>query len=140
MQHIPVTGQVMIKKNGVVLYSGKNLVVTLGYNLLAGIIGSTATKPSHMAFGDDATAVSVGQTALIGTEHERVALNSTAVADAVITYVATFGGLAGSQTCREMAIFNAVSGGTMLCRFLTQEFTISNGDAVIVTWAVSIGD
>lgn len=137
---VSVSGSVKIEKNGVEIYSGKNLVVTTGYALLAGLIIGTGTAPSHMAFGDSATAAAIGDTALVGTEHERVAMDSIAVVDAAITYVATFGGLAGSQTCTEMGIFNAAAAGTMLARFLTQSFTISSGDVVTVTWTVTIGD
>tara|TARA_R110002153_G_scaffold274298_2_gene448188 strand:+ start:8831 stop:9250 length:420 start_codon:yes stop_codon:yes gene_type:complete len=137
---VPVSGHVEVRKNGVLVCSGANLVVTTGYTLFANLIGASATAPSHMAFGDSATAAAISDTALVGTEHERVAFGSTVVADSAIIYTATFGGLAGSEICQEMGIFNAASGGTMLCRFITQSFTISNGDVVTVGWTVTIGD
>ena len=134
-------GQVEIKKNGELIYSGSNVVVTVGYQLVATLVGATGTKPSHMAFGDSQVPTTVGMTALQGTEFERVGFDSTVVTGANITYTATFGtGLVSAAICNEVGLFNAATAGTMLARFLTTTFTINPSDTVVVTWTVSFGE
>ena len=54
----------------------------------------------------------------LGSESARVALTSTTASDNDVTYVATFsaGTPSSAAAITEAAIFNASSGGTMLCR------------------------
>ena len=134
-------GFVWIRKNGVLVHSGPNIIVTAGFELLAGIIGASSTKPSHMAFGDSNTAPALAQTALQGTEAQRKTV-STGVSTRTITYTsAAFGpGLGSDKTAREFGIFNAGAAGTMLARFITPDFPILTTDSVVVTWSVTIGD
>lgn len=121
---------------------GSNLVVTAGKNLIAALVAAAgSTRPSHMAIGSSSTVTTVGMTALQGTEHERVALDSTSRIDNEVTYTATFGtGIGGSLTVAECGIFNAGVAGTMLARFVTSEFTIDSGYSLAASWTLAFGD
>lgn len=134
-----VAGRVWIRKNGVLVASGKNLVVTTGEGLIAKLIGGTGTPVSHMAIGNSGAATLASMTALQGTELERVALDSTTVSAGSVSYEATFGsGISVSVTVREVALLNAVAGGEMLARFICSGFGLSAGESANITWALSV--
>lgn len=114
-----------------------NLVVTVGKNLIAQRLGSTATAMSHMAIGSGAVAPAAGDTTL-GTELGRVALTSTTVNTNVVTYVATFGAGTGTGAITEAGLFNAASAGTMLCRTTFSVINKSASDSLTINWNVTI--
>ena len=82
------------------------------------------------------TAAAVGDTAL-GGESARVALSSTTVSGADITYVATFGAGTGTAAITEAAVLNASSSGTMLCRTVFAVVNKGASDSMSVTWTVT---
>lgn len=132
-------GEVWVRKNGILVAQGKNLVVTSGLNLISKLIGGVGIVPSHMAIGNSGGASLASMTALQGTELERVALTSTAVASNTISYSATFGSsITITVTVREIAILNASSGGEMLCRFICSGFDISAGEQAEVDWLMTV--
>jgi hypothetical protein len=136
---LELKGHVKVWKNGRLIAEGHNLVVTAGKTLLAQLIGQVgSTAPSHMACGNNGSATTAGMTALQGTEHTRVALTSTVVASNVVTYSASFS-VGSPISIREFGIFNALVGGTMLTRFICNDFTIDSGDGLAVSWAITIG-
>ena len=93
-----------------------NLVVTSGKDFIAERMkDATTTAMSHMAIGTGSTAAAAGNTAL-GTEAGRVSLTSTTVTANAVAYVATFGAGTGTGAITEAGLFNASSGGDMLCR------------------------
>ena len=115
----------------------KNLVVTAGKGYIAGRMVGTPTAMSHMAIGSGTVDPAVGDTTL-GTELGRVSLTSSAAAAAVVTYIASFGAGTGTGAVTEAGIFNAGSGGTMLCR---TEFAVVNkgaDDSLSITWTVTV--
>ena len=89
-----------------------------------------------MAIGTGSTAAAVGDTAL-GGESARVALTSTTVSGADITYVATFGAGTGTAAITEAAVLNASSSGTMLCRTVFAVVNKGASDSMSVTWTVT---
>jgi len=120
-----------------------NLVVDTGLAYIASRMKDTSqTAMSHMAVGDGdqaggAANPAAGDTAL---QHQlaRVALTSTTVTDNAVEYVATFGAGTGTGAVTEAGIFNASSGGTLLCR---TEFAVINkgaSDSMTITWTVTI--
>lgn len=121
-------------------YEGKNLVTAVGKALVASRLkDATDDAPSHMAVGSSTTAATEAQTALVGTEHERVA-GTVTVVDNAWSMAATFGtGIASDVTCGEFGIFNDAVAGDMLCRFVTPEFTCGATDTIEVTWTVYMG-
>jgi len=119
---------------------GHNLMTQAGANQLAAIIGGSSTDLfDYMACGDGTTAVSVGQTALQGNEHKRVA-GTAVVVDNAATWSATFSGFSSTVTINEIGIFTAASGGIMLARFLTSQFTIGAGESFDVSWSITVGE
>lgn len=118
----------------------KNLVVTTGLGYIASRMkDTTATAMSHMAVGTSSTAAADTQTAL-GVESARVSLTSTTVTDNAVAYVATFpaGTPASLTAITEAGIFNASSGGTMLCRTVFAAVNKDTGDTMSITWTVTI--
>jgi hypothetical protein len=115
-----------------------NLVVDTGLDYIASRMKDTsATAMSHMAIGSGTTDPAPADTAL-ETSLGRVALTSTTVTGNSVEYVATFGAGTGTGAVTEAGIFNASSGGTMLCR---TEFAVINkaaGDSMTITWTVTV--
>lgn len=142
---IKATGQLNIKitsADGTVKHDEtvKNLVVTTGLAYIASRMkDATATAMSHMAIGTGTTAAAAGQTGLV-TESARVALTSTTVTNNQVAYVATFpaGTPASLTAITEAGLFNASSGGTMLCRTVFAAVNKDVNDTMSITWTVTI--
>lgn len=116
----------------------KNLVVSTGLAyIVSRMKDATATAMSNMAIGSGSTAAAAGDTAL-GGELGRVALTSTTVSANTITYVASFPAGTGTGNVQEAGIFNAGTGGTMLCRTVFGLVTKNAGDSMTITWTVTI--
>lgn len=135
---LKLKGHVSIKVNGEVVQEIPNLVVTTGKNYVASRIkDATATAMSHMAIGTSSTTPAAANTTL-GAEAGRVTLTSTTVTNNEIAYVATFGAGTGTGAIVEAGLFNASSGGTLLCR--TTFSTVNKGasDSMTITWTVTV--
>lgn len=118
-----------------------NLVVTVGKNWIASRMKDTGipVQMSHMAVGSGTVDPALGDTAL-GGELGRVALTTAGgtVSNNEVTYSATFPAGTGTGAITEAGIFNASSGGTMLCR---TEFAVVNkgsNDTVAISWKITI--
>lgn len=124
----------------------KNLVVIAGLGFITSrMIGSGAGVMSHMGLGIVNTAQAGGNTTLaseIGTRGTVTAAQSMkTVANDTVQYQSVFAAgtpLAGSNVITEAGIFNAASGGTMLCRTTFASITKGPDDAVTITWRVSV--
>jgi hypothetical protein len=120
-----------------------NLVVTAGKNHIAAKIAATTNSPvamTHMAIGTGSTSAAAGDTTL-GTEGGRVALSGSVVSTNTITYTATFPAGTGTSTSpgvQEAGIFNASSGGTLLCRTTFPSVAKASGDSIAITWVVTV--
>lgn len=115
-----------------------NLVVTTGKNFIASRMKDTTdTAMSHMGIGTGTTAAAVGDTAL-ETQAGRVSLTSTTVTDNAVAYVATFPAGTGTGAITEAGIFNASSGGTMLCRTVFSVINKGAADTLGITWTVTV--
>lgn len=116
-----------------------NLVVTVGLNYIASRMrDATATAMSHMAVGAGTAPAAAGNTAL-GTELGRVALTSTTATNNQVAYVASFGAGVGTGAVTEAGLFNASTGGTMLCRTVFSVVNKEAADTMSITWTVTIG-
>ena len=130
-------GRLTIALNDEVVQEVDNFVVTTGKGYVASRMkDATATAMSHMAIGTGSTAAAAGDTAL-GSESARVALTSTTVSGADITYVATFGAGTGTAAITEAAVLNASSSGTMLCRTVFAVVNKGASDSMTITWTVT---
>jgi hypothetical protein len=134
---LAMKGRLTIAINDEVVRDIDNLVVTTGKNYVASRMkDATTTAMSHMAVGTGSTAAAAGDTAL-GGEAARVALSSTAVSGADVTYSATFPAGTGTGALTEAAVLNASSAGTMLCRTVFAVVNKGVSDQMSVTWVVT---
>ena len=135
---LKLKGKLSIALNDEVVQEVDNLVVTAGKGYVASRMkDASATAMSHMAMGSGTTTPAASDTAL-ETELGRVALTSTTVSSAVVTYVATFAAGTGTGAVTEAGILNASSSGTLLCR---TEFSVVNkgsSDSMTITWTVTV--
>ena len=137
-ENLVMTGRLQIAVNGQVVSEVPNLVVTAGKEYVASRMkDATANVMSHMAVGSGSTSPAAGDTAL-GSELDRVALTSTTVSSNELTYVATFGAGVGTGAITEAGLFNAATGGDMLCR--TTFSVVNKGalDSMTITWVVTV--
>ena len=135
---LKMTGAVAIALNGEVVQEIPNLVVTAGKGYVASRMkDATATAMSHMAIGTNNTTAAVGQTAL-SAEAARGALTSTTVSTNTIAYVETFAAGTGTGAIVEAGVFNASSGGTMLCRTVFAVVNKGSADAMTITWTITV--
>ena len=131
--NLAMKGRLTIAINDDVVQEIDNLVVTTGKGYVASRMKDATTGVmSHMAIGTGSTAAAVGDTAL-GGEAGRVALTSTAVSGADITYVATFPAGTGTAAITEAAVLNASSSGTMLCRTVFAVVSKQSNDSMTIT-------
>ena len=135
---LKMKGKLQIRLNDEVVQEVDNIVVTAGKGYVASRMkDATATAMSHMAIGSGSTAAAASDTAL-GNQLGRVALTSTTVSAAVVTYVASFPAGTGTGAVTEAGILNAASGGTMLCRTVFSVVNKGASDSMTVTWTVTV--
>lgn len=118
----------------------KNLVVDTGLNFIVKRMkDATADVMSHMSLGTGTTAAAAADTTLqTEINGSRVGLTSTTVTANQITYIASFAAGVGTGAVTEAGIFNASSGGTMLCRTVFPVVNKQSGDSMTVTWTVTV--
>jgi hypothetical protein len=115
-----------------------NLVVQVGKNhIVSRMASNTDPVMGWMALGTTFAAANVSDTAL-GAEIGRVALTTASVVTNTITYTATFGAGVATGAITEAGVFNAASAGTMMCRTVFAVVNKAAGDAVQITWAVTV--
>jgi len=135
---LKLTGKLKIALNGETVQEVNNLVVTDGKEYVASRMkDATATAMSHMAIGSGSTAAAAGDSSL-GTQLGRVALDSTTVSGAVVTYVATFPAGTGTGAVTEAGILNASSAGDLLCRTVFSVVNKGASDSMTITWTVTV--
>ncbi len=133
-------GIVLRDKDGNVIdeQTTENLVVNDGLNYICSRMEGTGQNVmSHMAVGTDNTAVAAGDTTL-GTELARVALTSTTVSTNTIEYVASYSAGTGTGALVEAGIFNAGSGGDMLCHVVFDVINKAAADSMTITWTITL--
>ena len=116
-----------------------NLVVDTGLDYIASRMkDATATAMTHMALGSGTTAASASDTDLGSILGSRELLDSTTVTDNTIQYVSSFEAGDATGAVTEAGIFNASSGGSMLCRTVFSVVNKAADDTMSVTWTVTI--
>jgi len=140
VDNFKLTGKLKIELNDEVVAEVPNIVVNDGKDFVASRMKDTTDSAmSHMAIGTGSTAAAASDSAL-GSElsGSRTALTSTTVTDNDIVYVATFGAGTGTGAVTEAGIFNASSGGTMLCRTVFSVVNKGSADSMTITWTVTV--
>ena len=116
-----------------------NLVVSAGLDYIASRMkDATATAMSHMALGSGTTAAAAGDTDLESVLGSREALDSTTVTDNTVQYISSFEAGDGTGAVTEAGIFNASTGGTMLCRTVFDVVNKGANDTLSITWTITI--
>jgi hypothetical protein len=118
----------------------ENLVVTAGKNHIADQLSSSPGEAAmgYMAIGTATNAPAAGDTAL-GGEIDRNALTSRTDSGNVVTYVGDWAAGDGTGAITEAGIFNASTGGTMLCRSTFSVVNKGANDTLKITWDLTIG-
>ena len=134
-------GIVLKDKNGNVKETRDidNLVVDTGLDYIASRMkDATATAMTHMALGSGSTAAAAGDTDLGSILGSRELLDSTTVTDNTVVYVSSFEAGDATGAVTEAGIFNASTGGTMLCRTVFSVVNKAADDTMSVTWTITI--
>jgi len=116
-----------------------NLVVTTGKNFVASrMAGTSVSVMSDMSIGTGSTAAAAADTTL-GSESARVSLTSTTVNNNDVVYLATFPANTPTSAAAitEAGIFNASTGGSMLCRTVFSQINKAPADSLTITWTVT---
>ena len=117
----------------------KNLVVTTGLTYIASRMkDASATAMTHMGLGSGTTVAAAGQTDLVTLLGSRETLDSTTASSNTIVYVASFEAGDATGAVTEAGIFNASSGGTMLCRTKFNVVNKGADDTMNVTWTITL--
>jgi len=142
---LKITGKLTIEKfdlNGILLETIEipNMIVDAGKNhiLLRLLSGTTETPMSHMGVGIGDSRVLANDTALTTPIGTRVNLLTPTVNGNTISYVGTF--LAGNATgsISEAGIFNALTGGKMLCKTVFPTITKIASQSIIISWVITL--
>jgi len=144
-ENVRAKGEVIITLRGangrIKTRTTHNLVVNTGlYHIADQMADQSQAAMSHMAIGTGVTTQDPADTALL-TEISRLPFLSKdqgSGADAKqVTYITTWASGVGTGEISEAGIFNAASGGVMLCR--AADFGIKSkgaGDSLTFTWKI----
>ncbi len=120
----------------------ENLVVNAGLAyIISRMVGTAKPVISHMALGAGTTAAAASQTDLIAILGAREALDSTTISgtnNEKVVYVASFEAGDATGAVTEAGLFNAASGGDMLCRTVFAVVNKAADDTMTVTWTITV--
>jgi hypothetical protein len=120
----------------------KNLVVNAGLAYIASrMVGTSKGVMSHMSLGSSTTAAAAGQTDVVSVLGSREALDSTTISgtnNEKVIYASSFEAGDGTGAVTEAGIFNAASGGDMLCRTVFSVVNKAADDTLSVTWTITM--
>ena len=116
----------------------ENLIVDTGLNFICDRMKDDETAMTHMALGSGSTAAAAGDTTLGSQLGSREDLDSSTVTANQIVYVASFEAGDATGAVTEAGIFNASSGGTMLCRTVFSVVNKAADDTLTVNWTITL--
>jgi len=116
----------------------ENLIVDTGLNFICDRMKDDETAMTHMALGSGSTAAAAGDTTLGSQLGSREALDSSTVTNNQIVYVSSFEAGDATGAVTEAGIFNASSGGTMLCRTVFSVVNKAADDTLTVNWTITL--
>jgi len=116
-------------------------LTNVGRDFIAGALTGVETTlfdnaNAYIGVGDGTTAFDVTQTDLQGTNKFRKGMDSgyPQRSGNVLTFQATYSGAEANFAWQEWGVFNATSGGTMLCRLVEYNGTKQSGQ----TWVFQV--
>jgi hypothetical protein len=134
----------VLDENGEVIQeeNGHNLIVDQGLNiirnLLTGIGDDDYRRIDKMAVGTGSTAVSAGQTTLVGEVYRTAVTDYDVSTSKRVIFVLNLPTTAAnSVTLREVGLFNGA--GTMFARFVHAAITKTASKSVVYTWTIDLG-
>ena len=116
----------------------ENLIVDTGLNFICDRMKDDETAMTHMALGSGSTAAAAGDTTLGSQLGSRETLDSSTVTNNQIVYVSSFEAGKATGAVTEAGIFNASSGGTMLCRTVFSVVNKAADDTLTVNWTIAL--
>ena len=116
----------------------ENLIVDTGLNFICDRMKDDETAMTHMALGSGSTAAAAGDTTLGSQLGSREVLDSSTVTNNQIVYVSSFEAGDATGAVTEAGIFNASSGGTMLCRTVFSVVNKAADDTLTVNWTITL--
>jgi len=117
----------------------KNLVVNAGLTYICSrMVDSTSNAMSHMAVGSGTTTPIGSQTDLVSILGSREPLDSSTASSNTVAYVSSFEAGDGTGAITEAGIFNASTGGTMLCRTTFPLVNKGANDTMSITWTITL--
>jgi len=122
----------------------QNIVVNTGLTHIADQMAATSdqTLMTHMSVGTSGGTPGAGNTDLGAIAGSRLGLTGSTPTDsgAVVTYTCTFSAGVSTAALVEAGIFNAVSGGTMLCRTVYDVINKLSADSLAISWTLTFSD
>lgn len=120
------------------LFVVENLVVDSGTHFVAQrMVDASLSVMTYMALGS-ATNTAVNDDTALGHELGRVELASATVNGNKVIYTAIFPAGTATGPISEAALFNADSGGVMLCRSVFGVKTKDVSDTFTISWEVTL--
>ena len=120
----------------------KNLVVNKGLEYIASRMkDASKSVMSQMGLGSGTTAAAASQTDLVTLLGAREAIDSTTISGSnneKVVYVSAFEAGDATGAVTEAGIFNASSGGDMLCRTVFSVVNKAADDTMSVTWTITL--
>jgi hypothetical protein len=120
----------------------KNLVVNKGLAYIASrMVGTSKGVMSHMALGSSTTAAAAAQTDILSILGARESIDSTTITGTnaeKVQYIAAFEAGDATGAITEAGIFNAATGGDMLCRTTFPVVNKAADDTMSVTWTITL--
>lgn len=120
----------------------KNLVVNKGLEYITSRMKDASKNVmSHMGLGSGTTAAAASQTDLVTLLGSREALDSTTISGSnneKVVYVSSFEAGDATGAVTEAGIFNAASGGDMLCRTVFSVVNKAADDTMSITWTITL--
>ncbi len=139
---IKLTGKLTISLNNKVVQVVDNLVVTAGKEWIASRMQSAGDAVmGWMTIGTGTTAAVIGDTTCeTQAFHQALSVSGGAVSGAIVTFVATFAAGDGTGAITEAGIFNnaTVDTGDMLARTVFAVVNKGAGDAMTISWAITV--
>jgi len=142
-KHVRIDAKFSIKviRDGKVVYEADptTVITDVGFDALCDVTGNP-TQPDnfdYIAIGTDNTAPAASQTALGNEVMRQQGTYSHTTGTKEFTVTTTFD-FAAAYSIWESGLFNAASGGTMLCRgVLDSAVNVESGDSLQVTWTIT---
>jgi len=116
----------------------RNLLTNVGLAEMAGLWIGLGTAFGYIAIGTGTTPAAETDTALATETHRAAATvsqDTTTVTDDTAKLVATFS-FTASYSITESGVFNASTGGDLLCRAVFSAISVVDGDSLEFTWKI----